>query len=68
MREILRVLKPCRTFAFTADTVKDRQPNPLYRVAMPLLGPRRNDEEASGTFWKREVANEDEEGRDRIPE
>jgi len=38
MREILRVLKPGGTFALIAETVKDRQPNPLYRVAMPLLG------------------------------
>jgi SAM-dependent methyltransferase len=38
MREILRVLKPGGTFALIAETVKDRQPNPLYRLAMPLLG------------------------------
>jgi len=38
LREILRVLKPGGTFALIAETVKDRQPNPLYRIAMPLLG------------------------------
>lgn len=38
MREVLRVLKPGGTFALVAETVKDRQPNPLYRLAMPLLG------------------------------
>lgn len=38
MREVLRVLKPGGTFALIAETVKDRQPNPLYRLAMPLLG------------------------------
>ena len=38
MREILRVLKPGGTFVLIAETVKDRQPNPLYRLAMPLLG------------------------------
>lgn len=38
MREILRVLKPGGTFALIAETVRDRQPNPLYRLAMPLLG------------------------------
>jgi ubiquinone/menaquinone biosynthesis C-methylase UbiE len=37
MREILRVLKPGGIFVLIAETVKDRQPNPLYRVAMPLL-------------------------------
>jgi len=40
MREVLRVLKPGGTFVLIAETVKDRQPNPLYRVAMPLLGAR----------------------------
>lgn len=40
MREILRVLKPGGTFVLIAETVKDRQPNPLYRVAMPLLRAR----------------------------
>jgi ubiquinone/menaquinone biosynthesis C-methylase UbiE len=38
LREVLRVLKPGGTFALIAETVKDRQPNPLYRLAMPLLG------------------------------
>ena len=38
LREIIRVLKPSGTFVLIADTVKDRQPNPLYRVVMPLLG------------------------------
>lgn len=38
MREILRVLKPGGNFALIAETVKDRQPIPLYRLAMPLLG------------------------------
>jgi ubiquinone/menaquinone biosynthesis C-methylase UbiE len=38
MREILRVLKPGGAFALIAETVRDRQPNPLYRLAMPLLG------------------------------
>jgi ubiquinone/menaquinone biosynthesis C-methylase UbiE len=38
MREIVRVLRPGGIFVLIAETVKDRQPNPLYRVAMPLLG------------------------------
>ncbi|HEY6894190.1 MAG TPA: class I SAM-dependent methyltransferase [Rhodanobacteraceae bacterium] len=38
MREVLRVLKPGGTFALIAETVKDRQPNPIHRLAMPLLG------------------------------
>ena len=37
LREILRVLKPGGTVALIAETVRDRQPNPLYRLAMPLL-------------------------------
>jgi len=35
--EILRVLKPGGTLALIAETVRDRQPNPLYRLVMPLL-------------------------------
>ena len=38
VREVFRVLKPAGTFALIAETVRDGQPNPLYRVAMPLLG------------------------------
>jgi len=38
MGEVLRVLKPGGTFVLIAETVKDQQPNPLYRLAMPLLG------------------------------
>lgn len=37
VREILRVLKPGGTFALIAETVRDRQPNPLYRLVMPML-------------------------------
>jgi len=40
LREVVRVLKPGGAFVLVAETVKDRQPNPLYRVAMPLLGAR----------------------------
>src|SRR5262249_46845662 len=38
LREILRVLKPGGTLALIAETVRDRQPNPLYLIVMPLLG------------------------------
>ena len=38
LREILRVLKPGGTVALIAETVRDRQPNPLYFIVMPLLG------------------------------
>jgi len=37
-REVLRVLKPGGTLALIAETVLDRQKNPLYFVVMPLLG------------------------------
>jgi SAM-dependent methyltransferase len=37
-REVLRVLKPGGTLALIAETVRDRQKNPLYFVVMPLLG------------------------------
>jgi len=38
LREILRVLKPGGTLALIAETVRDRQWNPLYFIVMPLLG------------------------------
>jgi ubiquinone/menaquinone biosynthesis C-methylase UbiE len=38
VREILRVLKPGGTLALIAETARDRQPNPLHFVVMPLLG------------------------------
>ena len=38
LREGLRVLKPGGTLALIAETVRDRQKNPLYFVVMPLLG------------------------------
>lgn len=38
MREVFRVLKPSGTFVLIAETVRDGQPNPLYRIMMPLLG------------------------------
>ncbi len=37
LREILRVLKPGGTIALIAETVRDRQPNPLYVIVMSLL-------------------------------
>ena len=38
LREVLRVLKPGGTLALIAETVRDRQKNPLYFVVMPILG------------------------------
>jgi len=38
VREVFRVLKPAGRFALIAETVRDGQPNPLYRIVMPLLG------------------------------
>ena len=38
LREVLRVLRPGGTLALIAETVRDRQKNPLYFVVMPLLG------------------------------
>jgi ubiquinone/menaquinone biosynthesis C-methylase UbiE len=38
VREVFRVLKPSGAFALIAETVRDGQPNPLYRIMMPLLG------------------------------
>lgn|SRR5262245_16553572 len=38
LREIMRVLKPGGTIALIAETVRDKQPNPLYLIVMPLLG------------------------------
>jgi ubiquinone/menaquinone biosynthesis C-methylase UbiE len=38
LREIRRVLKPGGALALIAETTRDRQPNPLFFVVMPLLG------------------------------
>jgi len=37
VREVLRVLKPGGLFALIAETVRDRQPNPVYHVVMAVL-------------------------------